>query len=426
MKNKLDAVIIAGGLGTRLKQIQSIPKLLTSFGKKTNLEIIINNLDKHKINNKHLLCGKDKDKIGNYLKEKKNCFLYAEQKLLGTAGCLTRLKYEKLSKNLLVIYGDLLFNIDIKRFYKFHLEKKSDLTILSHPSDHLFDSDIIQTDKTNAVKKVHLKPHNKKLLSNNNTMAGIFIIKKKLIKNIPRNKKYDFSKNFLKFLNKKKKYKLFSYNTREYCKDFGTSKRLKNVRKDFNNSKHNYLYFKKKIPAVFLDRDGVLNKDKGPYRYSNPTNFFKNTLKALLKLRKSKYLIIQITNQSGVAKGIITLNELEKSIKKYEMFLSKEGFYFDKIYFCPHHPLKGFKGENKKFKIKCSCRKPKPGLIYKAKKEFNIELKKSFFVGDNITDHKAAYKAGVKSILLNKDFAQKCNCLYKKDILSATNYILKQ
>tara|TARA_B100000989_G_scaffold38329_1_gene24291 strand:+ start:21226 stop:21903 length:678 start_codon:yes stop_codon:yes gene_type:complete len=209
MKNKLDAVIIAGGLGTRLRQIQSIPKLLTSFGKKTNLEIIINNLDKHKINNKHLLCGKDKDKIGNYLKEKKNCFLYAEQKLLGTAGCLTRLKYEKLSKNLLVIYGDLLFNIDIKRFYKFHLEKKSDLTILSHPSDHLFDSDIIQTDKTNAVKKVHLKPHNKKLLSNNNTMAGIFIIKKKLIKNIPKNKKYDFSKNFLNFLNKKKNINYF-------------------------------------------------------------------------------------------------------------------------------------------------------------------------------------------------------------------------
>ena len=336
------------------------------------------------------------------------------------------MKYEKLSKNLLIIYGDLLFNIDIKRFYKFHLKKKSDLTILSHPSDHLFDSDIIQTDKANAVNEVYLKPHDKNLLSNNNTMAGIFIIKKKLIKNIPRNKKYDFSKNFLKFLNKKKKYKLFSYNTREYCKDFGTPKRLTKVRKDFNNSKHNYLYYKKKIPAVFLDRDGVLNKDKGPFKYSNPTNFFKNTLKALLKLRRSKYLIIQITNQSGVAKGIITLNELEKSIKKYEMFLSKKGFYFDKIYFCPHHPLKGFKGENKKFKIKCSCRKPKPGLIYKAKKEFNIELKKSFFVGDNITDHKAAHKAGVKSILLNKDFAQKCNCLYKKDILSATNYILKQ
>ena len=197
MKNKLDAVIIAGGLGTRLKQIQqSIPKLLTRFGKKTNLEIIFNNLDKHKIINKHLLCGKDKDKIAKYLKEKK-LFLYEEKNFLGTAGCLTRLKYEKLSKNLLVIYGDLLFNIDIKRFYKFHL-KKSDLTILSHPSDHLFDSDIIQVDNTSVVKKVYLKPHDKKLLSNNNTMAGIFIINKKLIKNIPRNKKYDFSKNFFK------------------------------------------------------------------------------------------------------------------------------------------------------------------------------------------------------------------------------------
>ncbi len=96
MKNKLDAVIIAGGLGTRLKQIQSIPKLLTSFGKKTNLEIIINNLDKHKINNKHLLCGKDKDKIGNYLKEKKKLFFIRRTKTFRNRRLLNKTKVRKI------------------------------------------------------------------------------------------------------------------------------------------------------------------------------------------------------------------------------------------------------------------------------------------------------------------------------------------
>tara|TARA_B100000029_G_scaffold449008_1_gene471877 strand:+ start:543 stop:1820 length:1278 start_codon:yes stop_codon:yes gene_type:complete len=425
MNNKLHVAIIAGGLGKRLQKIQKKPKILTNFSNTNILNIIRKNLKKNNLKNINILCGKNTEEISKTLNKSNNIKLYQENRLLGTAGCLTKLEYKNLSKDILIIFGDLLFNIDFKKFFYFHKNNGSDLTIFTHPSDHLFDSDIIDTDEKNIVRNIFLKPHKKKIITKNITIAGIFIIKKKLLKEIPKNKKYDFSKNFIKNIINKK-FKVMSYNSREYCKDFGTPKRLKRVRVDFINSKHKYLHNKNKIPAIFLDRDGVINKDQGPLKYSNPMNFFNNSLKALIKLRKSEYLIFLITNQSGVAKGFISLNKLINSFKKYEMHLSKKNFYFDKIYFCPHYPIKGYRGENKKFKIKCNCRKPKPGLIFKAKNEFNIDLSKSYFVGDSITDHQAARRAKVKSILLNKVFANKRNYIYKRDILAATNYILKQ
>ena len=178
------------------------------------------------------------------------------------------------------------------------------------------------------------------------------------------------------------------------------------------------------LKCIFLDRDGVINKDMGPNQYSNPFNFLNDAIKSLIKLRKSKYLIFLITNQPSVAKGFITHQQLKKSLLKYEIFLSSKGFYFDKIYFCPHHPHKGFKGENIKFKINCICRKPKPGLLYLANREFNLDLKKSFFIGDSSNDYFAALKAKVKLIIINKNFKHNKKCVYKRNILEAVNYII--
>ena len=159
----------------------------------------------------------------------------------------------------------------------------------------------------------------------------------------------------------------------------------------------------KKIPAIFIDRDGVINKDMGPQKYSNPLNFLKDSVKGLQLLRKTKYLIFLITNQSAIAKGFVSYKEVENSFKKYELYLSNKNFYFDKIYFYPHHPTKGFPNENKNIKLYVIAEKPKPGLIFKAKNEFNINLKKSYFIGDSLNDYKAAKKAGVKIIMTKKN-----------------------
>ena len=280
---KIDTVIISGGLATRFKKIQSIPKILTKFNNKIVLNIIIKNLERFGLNKIHFLCGKNTKIISKFTKSNKQYFFYEEEKLLGTAGCLSNLNKKKLSNDILIIFGDLLFDIDFSRFFKFHKKKRSDVTVFSHPSDHLYDSDILDVNSNGAIKKIFFKPHKKKIISNNLTMAGIFIIKKKVLNEISKNKKNDFSRYFLRKLIRQNK-KIISYNSREYCKDFGTPNRYKIV-KDFKNNIYKYKSIRNKIPAVFLDRDGVINKDMGPTNIQ--IHFlFKNSIRSLVKREK--------------------------------------------------------------------------------------------------------------------------------------------
>ena len=132
-----------------------------------------------------------------------------------------------------------------------------------------------------------------------------------------------------------------------------------------------------------------------------------------------------ITNQGAIAKGLISFESVIESHKKFEMYLSTKNFYFEKIYFCPHHPVKGYLGENKRYKIVCECRKPKPGLIFKAQKEFNIDLKNSYFIGDQLTDFLGAKNAGIKIIMVKKLSNKLKGYTYKKNLLEAVNYIFQ-
>ena len=111
-----------------------------------------------------------------------------------------------------------------------------------------------------------------------------------------------------------------------------------------------------------------------------------------------KVFIVIVTNQSAVAKGV-TIDKVEKDHKKLEYLFSQKGCYFDRIYYCPYYPVAGFKGEVKKFK-KSNMRKPNNGMFLKAVKDLNIDIKKSYMVGDRITDYLAAKKTGVKFLIV--------------------------
>ncbi len=421
--NNIETFLIAGGKGTRFKSVSKKPKILARLGKKNLLQIILSNLNKNGIKKINILSGQNTNEINEFLKKKNlKINLIRENKLLGTAGCLSLISKKDLKKNILIIFGDILFEIDFSKLLNFHNKNKSDITILSHPSDHMFDSDIIDVDTKNRVKQFHFKPHKKKIISRNLTMAGIFLINKKLLNLVSKNKKQDFSKNFLR-LALQNKYKIYSYKSREYCKDLGTNIRFKKVKKDFNLKKHVLLSLEKKTRAIFLDRDGVINIDEGPKKYSNPLNFIKNSVKGLVRLRKLNYLIILITNQSAVAKGFLNIDKLENSFRKLETKLSKYSFYFDEIYYCPHYPEIGYKGENKKYKIKCACRKPKPGMILSAAKKYNIDLKNSYFIGDSLRDYQAAKAAKVNPIILKKLDKSIKDYKYLKDLNAASYYV---
>ena len=423
--NNLTAVIIAGGQGKRVRSISDKPKCLFKYKKKFLLEIIYEKLIYNDIKDIILITGYKSHLIEKKIKKKlKNIKLIKEPFPLGTAGCLKLILNN--DKDILLIFGDLLFDINFKKVFEFHKKKKSDLTILVHPNAHPYDSDLVVKNSKSKLIKIIKKPHRTNLIYNNLVMMGIFLVDKKLLHLIKnqKNKNLDFTKQFIVTLLKKKK-NIFCYETREYCKDMGTPNRYYQTLKDYKVRKPLIFNSQKKVPAIFLDRDGVINKDSGPLIYSNPLDLYKDVILSLKLINKSNYLSVLITNQPHVAKGFITMKYLINSFKKLETKLGDNKIFLDKIYFCPHYPFSGFKGEKKKLKINCNCRKPKIGLLLKAKKDLNIDMKKSYFIGNSEVDYVTALKAGVKPIIVrNKSFNIK-GVLKKDNLLQAVKYVLK-
>lgn len=408
-----EAIILAGGLGTRLKKnLKLKSKTLAFVKKKTLLERIINDCIKYKIFNIHLIINKDQKDIIKYInkkKIKKNIKFHVENRPLGDGGALSLLKKENFlsKKNFLVINGDLLMNINLKKLINFHNNSNSKLTIVTHPNDHPYDSDILETDENSRLIKIFNKPHSKKLIYKNNVSSGIAIISGSLIRYIAK-KKQSFYKQIVPTLLKCNK-KIICYKTREFIKDLGTPERLFKGRKIFDSIKFKLSNIEKKLPAIFLDRDGVINKESNK-KIEDPTNFFSLTTKSIKKINSSNYLCVIITNQPSIAKGFITKSKLEFLHSKLETKLGEKGAYLDAIYYCPHHPSKGFQNENILYKKKCDCRKPKTGMLKKANKDLNINMKKSYFIGNTIVDYQTAKNAKLKYIHVGK------NEIYKKSI----------
>src|SRR5690606_7308456 len=153
-------------------------------------------------------------------------------------------------------------------------------------------------------------------------------------------------------------------------------------------------------PAVFLDRDGTLNAEKVGVRTQRDLELLPGVGGAIRRLNSSHFRTVVVTNQPVLAKGQCTPEELGRIHNKLETLLGRDGAYLDAIYYCPHHPEKGFPGERTELKVACSCRKPEPGLVKKATGDMNLDLRASWLIGDSTADVMAARNAGIKSILV--------------------------
>ncbi len=174
-------------------------------------------------------------------------------------------------------------------------------------------------------------------------------------------------------------------------------------------------------PAIFFDRDGVLNEDRGYVGKWEDFVFAKDILKALQKLQSLNYKFIIVTNQSGIARGYYTEEDYQKLTIKYTSYLKQNGIYFDGIYHCPHHPI---------FNLNCDCRKPKPGMIKRAARELKIDLSKSIMIGDNVSDMISGLNAGINNLFLinnsneiNLNHASK-KINYSKNLLDCADKII--
>ncbi len=157
---------------------------------------------------------------------------------------------------------------------------------------------------------------------------------------------------------------------------------------------------KKRVKAVFLDRDGVINEDMRGGSDPADLRFLPGTAEAIKQLNGKQYRVIVITNQGWIAKGVMTHEAVRATNASMQERLKKQGAVIDAVYYCPHHP----DGTIKEYAITCDCRKPETGMIHRAIADFNIDPEGSFFVGDTTGDILAGKRAGLATILVKTGF----------------------
>ena len=402
MKNNIKAVIMAGGKGTRISSINSeVPKPMIELLGKPILQYEIEVLVKQGVKDIILVIGYLGEKIKGYFKDGKqlgaNISYIVEDSPLGTAGALYYLK-DKINDDFLLLNGDTLFDINIEKFYESHKKNNCLVTIVTHPNSHPYDSGVIVADKNNLVIKWMTKEEERTWYKNR-VNAGIHFISNKLLSRFSEAKKTDLDREVLKPLINEKQ--LYVYDTPEYIMDMGTPDRYYQVIEDIKNKVPEKRNLSNKQKAIFLDRDGTINKYVGFLKDINQFELLEGVSDAIKLIHQNNYLVVVVTNQPVVARGEVTFDQLEEIHNKMETLLGKDGTYLDGIYFCPHHKDKGFDGEVKELKFDCPCRKPKPGMILQASKDFNINLNKSWIVGDSDTDIICGNNAKIKTCLIN-------------------------
>lgn len=195
---------------------------------------------------------------------------------------------------------------------------------------------------------------------------------------------------------------LYGYVSPEYIKDMGTPERYEAVCKDVENGKVARLNKKNPRPAIFLDRDGTINEEVNLLNDPEQLKLIEGAAEAIRLINQSDYLAIIVTNQPVIARNLCSVEELEYIHASLETLLGKERAYVDAIYYCPHHPDKGYPEERPEYKIDCKCRKPNPGMLLQAAKDWNIDLSRSYMIGDSDRDVQAGINAKVEDSIMIK------------------------
>jgi len=402
-------IILAGGKGTRLKdRLHDLPKPLVDVCGKPLLEHQILLAKQHGFSDIILTVHHQAEAIKAFCKDGSQwdvAIRYLEENIpLGTAGAILA-NLEQFADTFLIMYGDTMLNVDLTRFWNEHHMHHADASLFLHPNDHPHDSDLVDVDQNNRVTKFYPYPHAANHYYPNLVNAALYIVKKSALsrwKTLAT--PVDFGKNVFPAMVEQKQ-NLLGYISPEYIKDIGTPERLDKVSHDFQSGKIQRGSLQTPHAAIFLDRDGTLNHEVNFLHSHEQFNLLGNVASSIKRFNRSEYYSIVITNQPVIARGDCTEDDLKQTHNKMETLLGREGAYLDAIYYCPHHPDKGFANEIPQLKIKCDCRKPGIAMISKAQKHFNIDLKQSWFIGDTTTDMKTAKNAGLKSMLVRTGYS---------------------
>ncbi len=367
------AVILCGGLGTRLKPITNkIPKPMVKLNKKPFILYIIEQLKKQRIKKVLLLTGYLGEKIQTYFGDGSKFGIkisYFNGPVKWDTGRRIWEARDLLNKEFLLLYSDNFTTINLKKNFIFFKKKKSAITLTlssKNPGNIFFN-------QGNIIEKFH----NKRLKKFSYVEIGYMMVNKKKIL-----KEFDIINCSFNYIIKKLslRHKISAIVQEDKYYSISDKDRMKLAEK--------YLRPKK---ILLIDRDGVINSKskKGRYlNYWNDFSFITRTVKSMKKLSSLGYSFIVITNQAGVARGYTKIDELENIHKNMINYLYKKGIKILKVYTCTHG-----------WEDNCNCRKPKPGMLFRASSEFLFRLDQTIFIGDDDRDMQAAKSAGCQGIL---------------------------
>ena len=386
MNRQYIAIIQAGGKGTRMKELthDEIPKPLILLNGKPLIEWQIMQLKKYGIIEFVFIVGHLGDMIKRYFKDGKSWCVkinYIEEtEPLGSAGALYYAKEYVKDRDVILIFGD------------------GTVTLLVHPNSHPYDSDLLIANIDGQVTEIDLKKNKRNYFYKNCVNAGLSIFKYELLSEITVARKLDYESELVKPLMKERQ--VYAYSTPEYVKDVGTPDRFRTAKDEQNRGVWKAKCLKNKQRAVFLDRDGTINVLKGFLKKADAFELIEGVAEAIARLNSSPYLTIVVTNQPVLARGECTFEEMDNIHRKMETELGRKGAYVNDIFFCPHHPHGGYEGEVAELKKDCDCRKPKIGMLIKAAEKYNIDLSRSWYIGDTTMDIQTGINAGMRTVLL--------------------------
>ena len=400
----MQAVIMAGGKGTRLSAVTKnlIPKPMVPFCGKPLIERLIVWLVRNEVREIVVCIGCLGEQIKAYLSAREwgaALHFVEETEPLGTAGALA-FAARYIREDFVLVYADLALDIDLGRMERFHREKEAMATLFVHPNSHPFDSDLVCcAPDSGRVNGFQWKGTARSADDENLVNAGVVLFSPAVFSYIASPQPLSLEKDLLNRLIQENE-AVFAYRSPEYVKDVGTAERLAEAEEDFRQGAIGARNLKNRQKAIFLDRDGTLNAFGGLITSPDQLRLIPDAAEAVRRINGSGFLAIVVTNQPVIARGDCSLEELARIHRRLRALLGHEGAYLDDLFFCPHHPDKGFPGEIAQYKIDCACRKPKPGMLLSAADKYNINLSASWMIGDTLRDMQTGKNAGVKTALV--------------------------
>lgn len=397
----MKVVVLAGGRGTRLG-LDGIPKGMVPIEGIPALERILRSALSYGFSDFLFLTGYLGDVIEDYFGNGRrlgaSIEYVREEETLGTAGSFNPVR-DRLTNPFMVIYGDVLMDVDLTAFANFALKKGGAGSLFAHPNDHPFDSDLLEVDGTNRILAVHPKPHVGSVHQPNLVSAALYVLFPSSLDYVDREGASDWGRDVFPRLATGAS--LHAYRSVEYIKDIGTPDRLARAEDHLRKGRLERLALRTLKPALFLDRDGVINEEVGGAHSSQDVSLIAGAAKAIRSFNDAGIPVICVTNQPDLAKGKMSWQDLLQVTGEIDHQLANEaGSYVDDLFVCPHHPEIGWTGEVAELKTECDCRKPRDGMLRQAGARHHLDLENSWLIGDRYCDIAAGKSAGARTILV--------------------------